>query len=259
MRLILVAILVFAATAFTATFPECEPPYLAIVTERCSCDSDTHLEAAFQSLHSAVSSNAVDLVSVRVNVVQDDSEKRTKRVERLIQGLLDWSGDYAFRVVVSSDWLETGIRTGAHGIHFKEIHRHKIAEARRLSSSALLIGTSTHSVESALEALRYDVDYLFCGTCFPTESHPERTVVEGPALPAEVKAALTTRKPRVLSIGGMDASNCGPQVHQGFFVANSRSDGVATIRSVLQAPNPAETARTMKQAMLEHVQASSLR
>lgn len=250
------------AASTHAVFPHSPPPYLALITMRESCDTDAHLDTALWSLKEATHTGCIDLVSVRVNVNNNDNNssdpQRPERLTRLIQTLLEWSATTnGFRVVVSSDWMEVGLQAGAHGIHFKEDHRDKIERARQLRcDGSLLVGTSTHSVPSAVEAVEtYNVDYLFTGTCFPTESHPEKPIVEGPQLPAEVKRAVPDTIP-VLSIGGLDETNCGSQVTLGQFVNQSRSDGVALIRSVLQSKSPAPTTRRIKNVMRAAMQTS---
>lgn len=255
----------------TTIFPHLKrPPYLALITERSSCDSDAHVQAALTALYAAVSTNQVDLVSVRVNVPETGISPRQHkaRLIQMVKQLLEWSSSisyHSFRVVVSSDWIEPEIlQTGVHGIHFKETHREKIPPARQLyerlhPGQALLVGTSTHTVESAVDAWeRYRPDYFFAGTCFETESHPEKRGddLEGPAFPAEVCRALDDllflpkqERPAVLAIGGLDASNCRDQVTRGYYVPDSNADGIATIRAVLQAKDPGEAVRAILQSM----------
>jgi thiamine monophosphate synthase len=105
----------------------------------------------------------------------------------------------------------------------------------------ILVGTSAHSIESALDAaLKYDPDYMLVGTCYETASHPEKEAaeLEGPSLPGEVARAIRAVEigalPIVFAIGGIDETNCDEPV------LKFGADGVAVIRSVLQAPNPAD-------------------
>lgn len=238
---------------FPPFFETNTPPFLAVITERHSCDSEEDLSNALVSLKSAVLSGAVHLVSVRINRPDDHDEVhiRAERLRRLVVQLLQWrrKNSLLFSVVVSSDWIEEGLAAGADGVHCKETHRDRIQAARRLRpNTKLLFGTSTHSVASALDAK--DVDYFFCGTCYPTASHPEKPIVEGPQLPAQVKAALPTTTTPVLAIGGLDASNAGLQYTESLYEPGSRADGVATIRAVLAAPDPGVAAQTIRTAML---------
>jgi len=98
----------------------------------------------------------------------------------------------------------------------------------------------------------YKPDYYFVGTCFLTASHPEKSAdqLEGPTLPGQVRQALRgeasdQRKspcPVVFAIGGIDESNCSIPVQHG-------ADGVAVIRSILQADHPDQVAIDMHAAM----------
>lgn len=188
-----------------------------------------------------------------------------------------------FRVVVSSDWLDAAVESGADGVHFKESHRHLIEDVRDEYSRCGMpcppvVGTSAHSVESAVQAWnQHRPDYLFVGTAYPTATHPEKVEVEGPALPGQVVAAMLRsaicsaaddgaaaadaggdgdpsnpannsggkrrRRPKVFAIGGIDADKCRePVVEYG-------ADGVAVIRSVMQADDPAEAVRRIRRMM----------
>ena len=203
-------------------------------------------------------------------------------------------GEHQFSVVLSSDWIQTALECRAHGVHVKESHRHLIPSIREQwhhrrryylrhspssSSSAaaaalpmrprrLLIGTSAHSVESALNAWdHYQPDYYFVGTCYMTKSHPEKTSqddLEGPALPGQVARALSKRTqqqqapaslsllprpplppPPVLAIGGIEPNNCAEPIRFG-------AQGVATIRVVLQALDPGVVVHQLQQLMRRH-------
>jgi thiamine monophosphate synthase len=132
------------------------------------------------------------------------------------------------------------------------------ASSRNLGPS-LWIGTSAHSLESAYCAAYHDykVDYLlFIGTCFVTESHPEKdpTQLEGPELPGQVCRALNhlsslsgnKNQSSTTCIGDWRdryESNCHIPIQFG-------ANGVATIRAVLQAQSPLEVIQEIKSAMI---------
>ena len=245
----------------SCTFPHGQPPYLAVITEPNACESEEALQRTVDALSRAVScsstdNNGVDLISLRHSVPTNPAERRgvANRLVRLAQELVDLSCRFPFRVVISSDWIDIVPRVpGLHGIHVKESHRDQIPAFRQAFGALLLIGTSAHSVASAVDAWqRYQPDYFFVGTCYITQTHPEKSVqdLEGPALPGQVVAALqemigsdTKNRPPVLAIGGINGQNCQEPVR--VFGA----DGAATIRAVLQAPDPALEVQKMKQNM----------
>lgn len=221
------------------------PPYMAIITEPDACDSPERMIATLQTISSAVSTDKVALVSVRVvqpnHIARDEFEER---VVNLTTQLVAMSSEHSFRVVVASDWVEAAIQSRAHGVHVKEHHQSRIPEIRKqFAPRDALIGTSAHSVKSALEARSlYQPDYFFVGTCYPTESHPEKVELEGPILPGKVCRALEGQegdRPIILAIGGIDEENCAD------LVLEYGADGVAAIRSVFQSPDPASSVESM--------------
>jgi len=224
-----------------------EPPYLALITEPDACVDNDHANATLQAITSAIETSRVNLVSIRLTKPSDEDyseifERALQLTKRLVQ-LADESF-HSFRVVCSSDWVELAIQANVHGIHVKESHLHDIPNIRKnVSRDDFIIGTSTHSVQSAKQSYEtYCPDYYFVGTCFLTASHPEKSAndLEGPMLPGKVRNTLLTEAnkkgyscPIVLAIGGIDESNCQIPVSYG-------ADGVAIIRAILQAPNPAK-------------------
>jgi thiamine monophosphate synthase len=265
------------------------PPYLAIITEPDACDSPKQMEETYAAIQSAVSNNnnnnqVVTLVSIRLSKskeddVMDRALELTRRLVRLATSDSDSDDDTctcpSFRVVCSSDWVDVALQAGAHGIHVKEAHLSSIPDIREqfaahsssttpsssTPSAHFVIGTSTHSVESALESFAiYRPDYYFVGTCFLTASHPEKAAqdLEGPTLPGRVRRALhrlaesssTTSStttaystsPKVFAIGGIDESNCDQPIAHG-------ADGVAVIRAVTRAENPAATVALLHSKM----------
>jgi Thiamine monophosphate synthase len=156
-------------------------------------------------------------------------------------------------------------------------HLHDPRQKDRAPSEMVVVGMSCHSVQSAVDAVTtYNPDYLLVGTCYPTLSHPEKAPhqVEGPDLPGRVCRELERRivnvdaaasasstaddsrngpkrrgRPIVLGIGGIDATNCGRIVRGGAAATATAADGVAVIRSVLAARNPAHAVQQIVDAM----------
>ena len=230
---------------------------MAVITEPGACDSDDTCQRAVEALSQAVSNGKVDLISLRQQVPSDGQKREAvlRRLVKLAQQLLDLPAASSFRLVVSSDWVEVLDQVKVHGIHVKESHRERIP-ILRAKYPQLLIGTSAHSVESALDAYqRFVPDYFFVGTCYVTQTHPEKSArdLEGPALPGQVAAALRQQVgalepasvpvPPVLAIGGIGPQNCHEPVR------TYGADGVATIRAVLQSADPAKTVQQMRISM----------
>ena len=249
-------------------------PCIAVITETDACETDERVDETLAVLEKLIlpsnRNNAeratVDIISVRVS-----STSEYDRVVRLVSSLVKMTASDSgstTRVVVSSDWVDAAVEGKAHGIHVKESHRPLIPNIRTLfeesqPSLTPLIGTSAHSVESAMDAVKsYQPDYLFVGTCYPTQTHPEKSAddLEGPELPGQVAHAIMnyeednskseiTRKIPVFAIGGINAANCDEPIGMG-------ASGVATIRAVLQAKEPVETVAAMRESMIRAIRSS---
>lgn len=247
------------------------PPYLAVITEPDACATDERAQMTFSAIAKAAETTHMDLVSIRLDKPAEDElpkvyERALELTKRLVQLADDKNNSSpqqsrtsvpGFRVVCSSDWVELAMEANAHGIHIKESHLAKIPAIRQIASTrdSFMIGTSAHSVQSAVESyVTYRPDYYFVGTCFLTASHPEKDsadLLEGPTLPGEVQKALLLedrRKaeiascPAIFAIGGIDESNCHIPVTHG-------ADGVAVIRAVLRALDPADATASIHEKM----------
>lgn len=214
-------------------------PYLAIITEPDACNTDDRTEQTISAVESALSTGHVSLISIRITrpeiMTQQEMERRIRDLTRSILALAE-SSNCNCKVVLSSEWYEIVDRDlSVVGIHVKESHRHLIPSMRQRLGSDVIIGTSAHSLESAIEAVtEYAPDYLFVGTCYQTASHPEKSKadLEGPALPGQVQRAVTSIP--VFAIGGIDETNCHePVLRYG-------AQGVAVIRAVLRSSDPAQ-------------------
>ncbi len=275
-------------------------PKLILITEPDACDSDKRMRQTLQAVQSAVETGLVWLVIVRVTRPPLDSprynvirqEERVMQLTRNIHNMIHQKEEaISTRVVISSDWYNTpmldSIATGGvdyrssnatimnlpccDGVHVKEAHRERILPMIRPlggTSNRWMIGTSAHSMESALQAFhQYRPDYILVGTCYATASHPEKTMLEGPALPGQVRQAIllqlqqqhqeeekecamkdaTTMShstlPKIIAIGGINESNCHEPMALG-------ADGIAVIRAILQAPDPAAATHALWNRMM---------
>ena len=287
-------------------------PILAIITETDACDTVEKMKHTYETVKKATSTGKVDLVSVRLSLPPryDDTGGEnqchnqileracwlTKKLVALSDGKksenksknhddndknVDSQPDSSFLVVCSSNLVSVAVDSRANGVHVKEHHLDQLSDVVARFDYPIVIGTSTHSVESAVGSYFHDHSgdtaksrprphYYFVGTCYMTASHPEKTLqsqLEGPELPGRVKRSLqdnfqsrrpdkepilekdvekdTTKGPlpRIMAIGGIDETNCHEPVALG-------ADGVAVIRAVFHADHPIERVEDMQTAML---------
>ncbi|KAL9185744.1 hypothetical protein ACHAXT_003521 [Thalassiosira profunda] len=244
------------------------PPYLAVLTEPDACSSLERVEETLRAIDGATRDDNVDLVVVRV--ADDSANDASVHKWALLRNLAALKSDRGFALVVNDDAdivlraLSEGV--DVDGVHVKERNAHLIPSIRSQlehaatcafdaeSKREVIVGTSCHSIDSAISSYQLaprGPDYLFVGTCYLTQSHPEKGSVdqlEGPGLPGRVKQKLNLLQrdrdtlpwpPIIFAIGGIDEHNCREPVELG-------ADGVATIRTVMQAGDPGEAAKRMK-------------
>lgn len=138
--------------------------------------------------------------------------------------------------LVVNDRADVALAAGADGVHLPE-RGLPPAEARRILGPDALIGVSCHSAEAVAAAARGGADYALFAPVFavPGKGPPQGLA----ALSAAARAAGLP----VLALGGVDASNAQACIDAG-------ARGVACVRSVLGAPDPAAAARVLWQAVV---------
>jgi thiamine-phosphate pyrophosphorylase len=130
-----------------------------------------------------------------------------------------------------NDRVDVAAAIGADGVQLGSASL-PVAVARRLLPSGCLIGQSTHGLDEARASV---ADLVLFGPVFETPSKLAYGAPQGVAALGRVVAGA--RVP-VLAIGGIDATN----------VASVRATGVhgiAVIRAILGAPDPATATRTL--------------
>jgi thiamine-phosphate pyrophosphorylase len=142
---------------------------------------------------------------------------------------------------IVNDHLDLAIDAGADGVHLGQDDLSVEAARSRWDG---LVGRSTHSLDEALEAQRQGVDYLGVGPVYPTPTKPGRPPV-GLELLQAVAAAVSIPW---FAIGGIDSANLDD-------VLGAGACGVAVVRAVCEAREPAAAARALR-ARLEQPQAA---
>ncbi len=112
------------------------------------------------------------------------------------------------------------------------------ADARRLDAR-WWIGKSVHNLAEAEAARLAGADYLVLGPVFRTATHPEREPVEPGTLQAVVALGLP-----VIAIGGVTPGGVAGLKAAGVH-------GIAAIRALWDAVDPADAARRMVQELAE--------
>jgi len=133
--------------------------------------------------------------------------------------------------LIVNDRVDIAMALGADGVHLGQDDLPPV-EARKLLSANAIIGFSTHSVEQALEAIKFPVDYIAAGPIF-------RTLSKTDAEPAIGLTGLKTIRQAIgsfplVGIGGIDLDNCRD-------VLSAGADSVAMISALISQPSKITT------------------
>jgi thiamine-phosphate pyrophosphorylase len=144
-----------------------------------------------------------------------------------------------------NDRIDVALAAGADGVHLPE-NGLPIAVARRLGRpGSFTIGVSVHGADAAGAAARDGADLIVCGPIWDTPSKSGLGEPLGEAVLAQAQRAIagTGAAARLYAIGGVTS----PERVQAALRAGVH--GVAVVRGVMAAADPARAARTLHAAM----------
>lgn len=133
--------------------------------------------------------------------------------------------------VFVNDRLDVALATGATGVQLRQDSLPVVA-ARALHRD-WWIGRSVHSLQEAQDALAQGADYLVAGPMYATVSHPGST-----PLPTDTLHAIARLGAPVIAIGGVTQARLSELRAAGIH-------GIAVIRALWDAPDPASAARDL--------------
>jgi len=134
-----------------------------------------------------------------------------------------------------NDRIDVALACDADGVHLPG-HSFAVADARALLGPRRLIGVSTHHPDEVAAAAAAGADFAVFGPIFATPSKATYGAPQG--LDALARARRAAALP-LFAIGGVDADTAAA-------VRDAGADGVAVIRAVLAAPDPAAAARALR-------------
>jgi len=132
---------------------------------------------------------------------------------------------------------DIALSSDADGVHLPELVINPAVARQRLGNGRH-VGVSVHSLESAIRAERLGADSLTFGHIFATSSHPERA----PRGLGELIAVTRVVTVPVVAIGGIQTSNVSVVLAHG-------ASGIAVISAILDAADPGDAARALRQAL----------
>eukprot|EP00186_Timspurckia_oligopyrenoides_P002985 CAMPEP_0182449268 /NCGR_PEP_ID=MMETSP1172-20130603/32940_1 /TAXON_ID=708627 /ORGANISM="Timspurckia oligopyrenoides, Strain CCMP3278" /LENGTH=226 /DNA_ID=CAMNT_0024646461 /DNA_START=279 /DNA_END=959 /DNA_ORIENTATION=+ len=195
-----------------------------------------------QGAHSAAIHAAAMTV---VNKAREWEQKRGNKIHVIynMNSDQDLLGNESLLNVIKDRVPPKDLLDALGGVHFPErmIEYCEFVFEKSISPEKKLVGTSVHSVESALSALNCSIslDYLQVGTMFPTESHIGK-IPEGVELIRDIKNHPALNSIPLIGVGGIQSTNAAQVLKAG-------ASGIASIRSLL---NPQE-ASTLRQLLNE--------
>lgn len=188
--------------------------YVLISSELCKKDP---LEVARDVL-----AGGVDCVQLREkNMAAGEYLALAKKISQLCQ-----EQDKLFIV---NDRPDIALAVGAHGVHLGQDDL-PVAQARKVLSSQMVIGISTHSLAQAKQAVADGADYIGVGPIFATGTKPSAKPV---GLEYVQQAAKQIDLPRA-NIGGISLDNVAQVVASG-------AKCVAICSAIICSDNPAKT------------------
>jgi len=134
---------------------------------------------------------------------------------------------------IVNDSIELALQANADGVHLGQDDG-DVAQARAQLGPDKIIGVSVQSVAQALRAREQRVDYLGCGSVYPTDTKGDAVHI-GVAELGRVCAAVDIP---VVAIGGICAANLPEVIRHGACSA-------AVVSAVMNAPRPDVAAREL--------------
>jgi thiamine-phosphate pyrophosphorylase len=209
---------------------------LILVTDRGQADARDLIDVVDAALAALPPASA--LVQLR------EKDLVPRDLYALARRLLEITHRHRCALLVN-DRIDVALAAGADGVHLPEKGL-PIAVARRLGRpGSFTIGVSVHGADAAGAAARDGADLIVCGPIWDTPS--KRGLGDPLGVPALAQAqraiAGTGAAARLYAIGGVT----GPERVQAALRAGAH--GVAVVRGVMAASDPAEAARALFAAL----------
>ena len=143
--------------------------------------------------------------------------------------------------LIINDRVDVAQAAGADGVHLGRSDL-SCLDARRILGRGAIIGLSVETMDQALEAEDWDVDYLGVSPIFATPTKPDIKT----AWDLDGLGRLRTATSHILiAIGGINPANAAQVLEAG-------ADGLAVVSAICSAPDPENAARRLREAVDRH-------
>ena len=195
-------------------------------------DSSMNKHMPFLNVVEEVLRNGATMFQLREkHLDEEDFVKEALEVQKLCQ-------KYHVPLIIN-DNVSVAMRIGADGVHVGQDDM-DVKEVRRLVGEEMIIGTSCHNRQEALQAEQDGADYLGCGAVFVTSTKNDVTPLSKETL---VDITANVHIP-VVAIGGIQEDNI-------MQLAGSGVDGVAVVSALFASDDPAEATKRIRKLVLE--------
>lgn len=150
-------------------------------------------------------------------------------------------------LLLVNDRIDVALAADADGVHLPAASWPTAAAQQLLARAGRphLVGRSTHAPDEASAAARDGADYVVLGPVFATPSKAAFGEPLGLAAITRARSAMSPRIP-LIAIGGITTAHVPEVLHAG-------ASGIAVIRAVLDAADPASEARSLAAALAQSV------
>jgi thiamine-phosphate pyrophosphorylase len=144
--------------------------------------------------------------------------------------------------LIINDRADIAFAAGAAGVHLGQDDLFP-SDAREILGEQAIIGLSVKTIEEAQAAPLEDLDYVFIGGVYQTESKDNPTAI-GVAGWKERAAIIRARDPDIPigAIAGIDETNIAELIAAG-------ADGIAVISAIFMAEQAEDATRVLRQAI----------
>ncbi|MFO7933941.1 MAG: thiamine phosphate synthase [Bacteroidales bacterium] len=136
--------------------------------------------------------------------------------------------------LIINDRIDVALAVEADGVHIGQSDL-PYRYVRKIVHDRMIVGLSVETVEQAVEAEAYDLDYLSLSPLFftPTKTDLYREWgIEG------LEEICRRSRHKVIAIGGINASNAAQVIGAG-------ADGVSVVSAICSAPDPERASREL--------------
>ncbi|MBA7551793.1 Thiamine-phosphate synthase [subsurface metagenome] len=146
--------------------------------------------------------------------------------------------------LIINDRVDIALAVEADGVHVGQSDM-PYEYVKRLIPEKMMLGLSVETLDQAVEAEKYDLDYLSVSPVFftPTKTNLYREWgIEG------LRKLRSITKHKLIAIGGINSSNVDEVIRAG-------ADGVAVVSAICAAEDPKATSKELK-SIIEKIEKS---